>query len=336
MSIPVGTENRRGLAKTFDLRALGLAAISPILFGCGLAIWLLSVAHRLPDPMASHWSGAGPADGFSSFTANFWTAVLVVMGTGLLLAFCFSFRGTQPGMRRFGVSFAAVISGSVTALLLAGFAPQVDRTSAVGTEMSWSIAWIPLAAGVLLALALQALVGKRPAVPVASDVPRDALRNDAGAQQGESLSARIKAAAGLMVFLVIVAVVSTGALAFASPWLILPAAILWIAVISLCFATVQAGPDGISVRVLGRWRILHLPISNYSSVEAKEMILPMQYGGWGYRIGSWGTAFILRSGPAVILKVADNRDCTISLDTVENAQQIAALLNSYKELETHA
>jgi hypothetical protein len=70
-----------------------------------------------------------------------------------------------------------------------------------------------------------------------------------------------------------------------------------------------------------RWRT---PLSRIEAVRA-EQIEPLQWGGWGYRVGRRGTALVVRRGPGLVLSRRGASDLAI---TVDDADRAAELVNA--------
>ncbi|MDQ0276405.1 hypothetical protein QO003_000708 [Arthrobacter silviterrae] len=321
--------SRGGGAPAFDRRTFSVSASAVVLITAGLGAWLLAIAGRLPNPIASHWSGSGAADGFAGVGTSATLGVAVSLGTGLLVGGCLSLNSLASGLRRAGVALTVVFTAFMAMIFVAGLAPQIGKASAVGTVMDWGLVWaglgIALAAGILLAFLVPArpleafdggLPGSFPGSRHEGGLPRGARVDAAAAGRGESASCRIRATPGMYAVVGGIAFVALAVLAFASPWWLLGGAALAAAVVSFMAGTVSASSDGLSVRVWGRWRIVHIPVAAYGSARAIEDIEPMRYGGWGYRAGSWGTAFVVRRGPGLVVSLAGGREFVVNADTM--------------------
>ncbi len=72
------------------------------------------------------------------------------------------------------------------------------------------------------------------------------------------------------------------------------------------------------------WPAFRTQLERIEAVEARQ-ISPMQWGGWGFRIGPRGTALVVRRGPGLVIARRGASDLAI---TVDDADQAAELLNA--------
>lgn len=320
---------------TFDAVTLRLGGIPVVVLAAGLGIWMLLVSADMPDPAASHWGPSGDADGFAPYAFTAWIGFGVTLLAGLLCAFCLSLNSLSFGMRRIGVAFTVVFTGFMTGMFIGGIVPQIGAATAVGAHMSSALVWAAVGLSAVLGVLLSLAVPARVPESVRADIRKAAHLDPAGARRGDSLSVSIRATKTLFVVAGGVSLVAVGLLVFLSPWWFLGAAFFALLVCSFFVATVTASADGVSVRLWGRWRLVHIPVASFRSATAVREIQPMRYGGWGYRAGGWGSAYVVRRGPALLLSVAGGREFVVNTDTVETAERMAGLLNSCKLLEPH-
>ncbi|MGW0825713.1 hypothetical protein [Streptomyces sp. NPDC002845] len=88
--------------------------------------------------------------------------------------------------------------------------------------------------------------------------------------------------------------------------------------------TVKVDKDSLEVRCghigVPRRRI---PLSEVAGADFAPRVTPRHWGGWGYR---WrpekGTAFVVRRGEGVVLRLWDGRTFTITVDDAEAAVRI--------------
>ncbi|MCG2624418.1 DUF1648 domain-containing protein [Arthrobacter sp. I2-34] len=321
----------------FDARALALGVGVPVLMAAGLGLWLASVAGRMPEPVASHWDASGTADGFSGFRPTAIAAVAVTAGTGALCGTCFALRAAPLGIRRFGIAFSILAAAFCAMIFVCGIHPQIGRANADGTKLDWPLFWSGIALAAIPALTLPWLLkrgGQAAAVP--AGIPAGARVDLAGARRGETIDVRIRGSRTLMTVLGALMFAAIGWLAVASWWWLVVAAALTAGVLVFFVATVRAGAAGLSVRILGRWPIVTIPVTDFRAATAVREIRPLQYGGWGYRITGRRSAFVVAAGPAIVLQLAGGRDFAASTGTLENAERMSALLNGYKAISTNA
>lgn len=315
----------------FSTSTLLLAALPAVMAGLGLGVWLLSVRDRLPEVQAVHWGSSGEADGFGSFTENFWTSVAVTVGVGVVIGFSFAMDATATALRRFGVVLGSALAGFISALMVAGVAPQIDQVTSQGTRMDWVAAWPIMVGGLVLGILLQFLV--RPPKPEQAAnrqmLPESAVRNDGAAARGETISVRLHVKPWIIAVTVLVAAIIFGFLA--SSWIgwLIVGALLCALLLGFLIVTVRADSTGIRVLAWGLVPILHVPVADLWYAEAQESVRPWRLGGWGLRVTADGMNFVLNSGPALLLHNNSGGKSIVSLGTLQRAKDMAALANDY-------
>ena len=324
-----------GGSPTFDAVTLRLSAITVVVLAAGMGIWMLLVSAGMPDPAASHWGSSGEADGFAPFASTAWIGFVVTLLTGLLCAFCLSLNSLSYGMRRIGVAFTVVITGFMVGMFMAGIVPQMGAATAVGAHMQWALVGAAVGLSAVLGVLLSLVVPAHAPAMVDADIPEGAHLDPAGARRDDAMKVSIRGTKTLFAVVGGVSLVAIGVLMIVSPWGALGVAVFALLVCSFFAATVTASADGVSVLLWGRWRLVHMPVASFGSATAVQEIQPMLYGGWGYRVNQWGSAYVVRRGPALLLALAGGREFVVNTDTVENAERMAGLLNSYKLLEPH-
>ena len=98
-------------AKRTYTRALRLALYTPLAVGIAGGLLILSRRSALPDPVATHRSGSGVADGFGSVTGVALLTVMLAAGVGGAIALSAAFA-TLP-LRQRGVMLGLGIGVSV-------------------------------------------------------------------------------------------------------------------------------------------------------------------------------------------------------------------------------
>src|SRR5699024_4398192 len=148
--------------------ALALPLLGAALILTATALW----SDRLPDPLATHWSGSDGPDGFSGLWTNAWTlaAVLIVVGGGC--AAPAAFARVQLMVRRILLVTAMIVIGLITAVALSMLVTQLDLADPSRARLSW---W-PMGAGVAVGTAvglLGAWLLRDRRVPVPASAPPD-------------------------------------------------------------------------------------------------------------------------------------------------------------------
>ncbi|MFJ9694001.1 DUF1648 domain-containing protein [Kitasatospora sp. NPDC101183] len=309
---------RRGALWGAVAWTLGVAAL--------LVVMPLAARGRLPEQMATHWSGSTP-DGSMSRTA----AVLFPTGIWLLLALLvatlFRFR---PGQSR------AVFAGTLASagVLLTGAQASVvhanlDRARWQDAEpMSWEVALIILAAGAAGLLAW--LAARQPLAAPAALPPGAPLLELPPGERAVWLAHTANAP-----MQVVSALLGLGALA-----VLLTSATgltdgFWpIAAVLALVATALLFGSSVQVRVTARG--LHVgfgpfgrparrfALADLESARVEERTI-RQSGGYGYRINDRGATVMLRRGECLVVRTRRGTDFAVSVDDAERG---AGLLNS--------
>ncbi|MFF9814488.1 DUF1648 domain-containing protein [Streptomyces sp. NPDC014006] len=290
--------------------------------------WLLR--DRLPDRLATHWSGGAAPDGSmpfraaSLFPAAIW--LLVVLAVGL------RWRRSWPTRRTWVpvalAPTATILVGAQISVVLA----NLDRTH-------WHDARQPTA-GIAVTLALAALTGvvtwrltvRSAATAPPAPGPELPLADDEQVVWFSRVSNPWLQLLAALTGLLTVATAVALALGLAAPAALWPV-LLGGAVVSVATAlcsSVQAkvseagldvafGPFGRPTR---RWAPAAI-----ESARAEQR-LPSQVGGWGYRLSSLGTTVMLRAGDCLVIRPRGRRtDFAVSVDDAERG---AALLNALR------
>jgi hypothetical protein len=317
------TTRKHAIASTVIWTALTAAALWATLAG---------LAHRLPDPLAVHWNGAGPDRGES-------VNVFALQLTGLLLigALVAAIAAWHSGLERRSTRraigaglglWSGVVIGTVTATTAVNLdQPHWSDARLTGGSLALLLTLV-LALPVLTALVGAAAAGNRPDAPRpdAQDAPVLDL------PEGTRLAWAHRQGAGaafLLVSIAAAALTLAGLLVGDGETTVALIAALAVTLATcLLFGgfTVTAGSRGVQVRLglLGwiRWRI---PLSDIESAHVEERG-PADFGGWGLRlVPGHATAVITRHGECLVLRRDGKRDAVISAD---DARTAAALLNT--------
>ncbi|MFI0349847.1 DUF1648 domain-containing protein [Actinomadura sp. 9N407] len=328
-------------------RPLFLVAGAAALAGSALIpIAPLALRDRLPDPLATHWSGAGVPDGHSSFTA--WT--LVCAATWLVFCACAVAVGLSGwGRRRVrGMAGATLGFGAgVTAAMIAGtLRANLDRDSyRQAADLGPGVILVAIGGAAVIGL-IGWLVGSTGADQV-DRPPGEAPRLREGVREGQRpvwigyvrsrwafLAGGLLAVAGAIGALLVVLLPEplTPGWPLAGPLLGLSAVGLVGLTLSSAQVTVDARGLAVAFGPLGR-PVRRIPLESVSTAWAEQR-RPAQVGGWGYRISGQGTTVMLRKGECLVVQygAGDDRFAV----SVDDAERGAALLNSLRERETAA
>ncbi len=303
------------------LRGSGPWAALPFLLAlAGYAVALALWWERLPDPVATHFSGVdGRADGWTSRTGTAVTGVVLLVVAGAVwTAFV-----RRPALA--GAWATAGFLGALPALMLRA---NLDATGPDPATLPLG----HLVAGAAVA-GLAALAGwavgrlvveeERPGAPAPEGEPYERLPLGPGEVAGWSRHTGSAALTVLGAGLVL-----AGPVVLTAGWW--PVAPLLVAVgaagLGLARVRVTADRRGLTVApaVTGRPRV-RIPLDEIEGADARDVRAVAGFGGWGYRVRAHRTALVLRSGEALVVRRAGGREFAV---TVPDARTAAALLNT--------
>ncbi|MEU2712882.1 DUF1648 domain-containing protein [Streptomyces sp. NPDC007205] len=302
------------------------AAVAALLAGLPWA------AHdRLPDRLATHWSGGGATpDG----SMPLWADSLFPAGFWLLITLALSVRRRRswPAAR----SWRAIALAPTAAALVGA---QASTVRANLDRADWHDARQP-ALDIVLILAVTAVAGvlawrwstRRGTAPLPG-TPGLNL------PEGERLVWFSRAAnPWLQLLSALTGLIAAGALVALAVGLADPTALRLVcgcccvtALAGAAFSSVQAKVSEAGLEVsfgpLG-WPARRWSPAAIESARAEHR-LPSQVGGWGYRLSGLGTTVMLRAGDCLVVRPRGRRtDFAVSVDDAERG---AALLNALRQ-----
>ncbi|GAA2785245.1 DUF1648 domain-containing protein [Kitasatospora sp. CM 4170] len=323
---------RRSAARTSTGRSVALGAAGVL---AALLALPLVAAGRLPERLATHWSGSGGPDG----SMPFWAATLgpAALWAALLLSLALTARVLGPSVRRLWYATALPSAGvlliGAQASIVHANLDRADWTAAGDVGLDVALVLLAAAAAGLLGQ----LVARRTAAPADTAAGAAAAGPSSGPQltlpDGERfawlsrtvnpwlrLTATVSGTAAAALAIAAAAGLADGLWAAVAPLAVVALATLGCsavqAVVSPKGLEVSFGPFGWPVR---RW-----PLEQIESARAEERT-PAQVGGWGYRLSGLGTTVMLRGGPCLVVRPRAGAEFAVSLDDAERG---AALLNS--------
>ncbi|MER5947230.1 hypothetical protein ABT127_14285 [Streptomyces sp. NPDC001904] len=276
---------------------------------------------RLPDPMATHFPGSGPPDGFSSGSGFLVVGLLMLVGTGALF-------GVVAGRQRVGAARWTVVLGWGTAGLLGSVAVSVLRVNAaVGDAHDARMPWWHLAvAGAVAAVAGAGGWLLTRGWPRTWEVGEGTAGTSLALRDGER-AVWVRRAGSLPLTLLGSALIAAGLVAAALVgWWGLPVAGAGLASLGFGRVQVTVGPQGLVVAQSGlRWPRVRIPLEQVESASRRTISPLGDFGGWGYRVRPGATGVVLRAGEALVVRRTGGREFAV---TVDDAGTAAALLNS--------
>lgn len=314
-------------ATTARLRFTAAMIAGPLLLTFAAAVWGLWVLPRLPDPMATHFSFDGRADGFISPG----TFIAATVGAAVATAVVFgALAMTGVSSTRTGRIVSGVGAGSIALaplLMVAVAHPQTGMSDAseATLPMPGTIAAFVacIVVGVLVATFIHPPAEPEGTVPAAAPVEVTESTHAAWFGRGRASSTM------LLILALAVAVTAIPA-AFAIRGgetdlaIVLGASAALVALATWIFAVVRVRIDATGVR----WSLGpglprgHVPIDDIRSVTAVEL-KAADWGGWGYRLGGEGTAILLRGGQGLRIDRATGKALFIGVDDAARGAELA-------------
>lgn len=301
----------------------------------GAVVWTLGVlalllalpqlaGDRLPDPVATHWSGRDPDGSMSLTAASLFPAavwLLTALGTGAALRF-------RPGRGRgaHGTVLAAtgvLLTGAQTSIVHA----NLDRARwQDAAPMGIEVVLIIVAAG---AAGVLTWLATRPAATAPAEPGTPVLDLPAGQRLVWLSSA---ANPWMQVVAALFGLLSAGALLALVGGLGMPdwpGIVLFglsSVVLLLCSSVrVRVSPQGLDV-AFGPFGLPARHLAPGELVSARvEQLTARQAGGWGYRAYRGGSTVFLRRGECLVVRTKRGTDFAVSVDDAERG---AALLNA--------
>jgi len=333
---------------------LGVFVIPAVLLG-GTMMWVSSVRPRIADPMAIHWNAAGQVNGTSTLGSFIvipigMTVALWALGALMLLAG----RTSRVRFRyqRWAMVWCCGTTAFFTGLLVLTVQANLDKIAATATLAPISLLAL-LGLSALGGLIGWALAGSPPAAPAftAAAPPQDASVATAGAPSGfgptpgastHPTLRRLEPGehpvwerhlSSVLLTTLTVCMVVTGLVLI--PIVLIAGIIVLLS--SLCcipFTSLTTIVDehGLLVR-FGPFGFPHkrIPLAEIASVRVDD-IEPIEWGGWGYRVGPGRSAAVLRGGPGIVVELRDGRLFAV---TINDPDEGVALLQAYSHRASH-
>ncbi|WP_086842363.1 hypothetical protein [Amycolatopsis kentuckyensis] len=279
-------------------------------------------AHRLPDPVATHWNsapnGSTPLAAFTGVCLGLGTVAVLLLATTAVTAL----RRGRP-LPRATVGVGAGFAALPAAVLLSVLVANLDVPDWHAARGGLVVVLFMLGAAAIAVVA--ALVGGLPAPPVRE---RTADRPSVGLRAGQRAFWSSRAANPAMLWALAVVPVAIALVPAGLSW---PVA-TWLALVGAVVAALtyrlSASVDakGVTIRfgLLGvPWR--HLALDSIREATARELST-FGDGGLGLRFNpvTGTTAYKVRGGPALALALENGRTVLVSVDDPETG---AGLVN---------
>lgn len=298
----------------------------PCLLSCAVFLTVFLVSRpRLPDPIATHFGGSGHADGFMSQGALVPTGLVLLLGPGaLFVALAYLVDATRPL-----VLTAYATAGPLCYVLVRIVMDNAAAETARQVRLSlWEIPAALGVAAVTGGIGLLVTRGWTRAVPEV----RKSRENRSGLllRPGETAFwTRSQGSRGLGIagLTLLVAGVTIIPLTGIGPGIVLLGTGLLFALFSGMRTTVDR--HGLTVAQLWLpWPRLRIPLERIVEADARRIDALRDMGGWGYRVTRGRSGVVLRSGEALVVRLAHGSEFVV---TTDDAATAAALLNGLVE-----
>ncbi|MEU7891636.1 hypothetical protein AB0B45_02100 [Nonomuraea sp. NPDC049152] len=289
---------------------------------------------RLPDPLATHWSGTTP-DGSMSFTQNLlFSLAMEVMTLAVVVGIALHGKAFELRLSR-AYWWGALFGGGVFVVGMELSIVSANLDVPVWTQartVGWDVAVVlaaTAAAGVIAGLLLRGAPDQ--ATPEGEAPPRLRLRpgqrsvwvgrvSNAGLIAVTMGAALLTAVFGVLTLMGLMP--GAGGPLFGVAALVLACGLLTSTV------TVRITEDGVAIGFgpLG-WPVRRIRLSKIERAWSEQRF-PNQVGGWGIRGLPGAAAIMLRGGDCLVLRYRSGGQLLISID---DAARGAALLNALIE-----
>jgi hypothetical protein len=258
---------------------------------------------RLPERIATHWSGAGAADGFSP-AGGFAVAMVAAGAVAMLAALVVVVLGRDL---RFLLAACGAIAGAAAGIWVAS--ATASLADPADARLGWRFLWF--VAGLGWAALVAVVVGSRlPGTPppVTSVAPLDLAPTERAAY---TTTLR----APLILVVTVIAAVTIAVAATIGPVTLWPVIAVPV-VAGLVLGRVRVTVDLRGVRLVAGLvgiPFKTVPLADIAGVEVTE-INPLEWGGWGYRLTPGRSALVLRRGPGLVVYLTSGHRLAITMD----------------------
>ncbi len=323
----------------------GVVIVPALLLG-GVTVWTLSVDARLPDPMATHFTFGGTPNGATSLAALLGAVLppaVLTWALGLLAVLVGRDRRVRFRAERGAMAWCSGVTAFMATVLALTVGANLDQPSWASARLPAVAIVVVLLVAAFCAVLSWALAGTPPELPPAVPVagPSGSLR--VASLVGREVTVRpapvvelgpadhpvwqrhlrstplLGVGFGILALGIVLYVVNpvAGVLAAVCALVTLPLGSIT-AVVDETGLDVRFGPMA--------WPRKHVPLARIAAVHAAD-ISPLQWGGWGYRIGPGRSAVVLRGGPGIVVELVDGRAFAV---TIGDPEPGVALLDAYR------
>ncbi len=313
---------------TMVLRRLAATALPVVAPVAEIAAYL-AVRSRLPDPLPVHWDLHGEVNNTAGTTAFITVTMIVSAALAVVagLAIWFAHSPLAGRMLSALLTFGAWVCGgiAVSTVLLSDGAGQ-----AADVAMPWFVVVGAIVVPAAAAIAVGALLPggwQHPAAP--HPTPESPLTF----APGESVVWLDHVHSSMLRWVGVLAALIGVVMLYVAPSVAIPLLIGAVVLVPVSDLAVRIDRRGVHTL----WGPFGWPRSRIRLDEVVEArateIIPMEWGGWGYRISSRGVAAVIRRGPGLVI---ERRDKPTYAVTVPHAQDGADVLNALLSRERAA
>lgn len=319
--------------------AVLVGGIIPVAIAAIVTVAMLSWLPELPDPIATHWGGAGP-NGFGP--DGFGPAIgLIFLPLGITVLFSlFAVGSTLANSTGRGLAwtqkFLLVTSVWLSTMLSIGIGWSVAAQRGLTDASKAPDPGLPLllgaVGGLVLAAALWFLLPKTDAAREQGVAPAPV---DITKTERVSWSRAVTMSPVMFAVIGLVVVVSTGVAVFSflsargGAWIAIASlALVLVVAFMTSFWRVSADRRGFLARGVLGWPRIRIPVSDIASVQVIDINPMADFGGWGYRWGGNGrSGVIMRTGPSIEVTRRNGKRFVVTVDgAATGASVLAALL----------
>jgi hypothetical protein len=304
--------------------ATRLAVVAPgLLAAVGLVLTAVLTAPTMPARIAIHFRTDGTADGWGSPWTAFWVTLAVA-----LAAVAIAMSALRWPDKRTAATVLLVANLLAGTLGSAWVVLAWTNTTGDGTLSPWWTVPFMLVAVVVAAVPVLALF--RVAAPVPThDVAPLAVGPDTRIAWRARVGSRWFAVLGALVVVLGVGTAVWTASAGVTTAVVSGLAMVLAGLGVLVLVRVELTVDRRGMRLTSTWTripLMRVPLERIESC-GWEQVSPGQWGGWGYRISGRGVAYVVRSGPGLVVRLRGGQARMVTVpDAAGGAAALGALL----------